>query len=145
MGGGGTVEGYTRLQSPYDFINSPWTGGGGPHQTAAGRVEIEPCRLAPLIAIYREPTHNMIREPRAERLKPSSRRRSTDLLSFRRERPCRNRIVPPNRLPGSLAEAPCARRQFHDDGKVGAAARTFAGASKARQTNRTHQAPSTKK
>ena len=25
MGGGGTVEGYTRLQSPHDFINSPWT------------------------------------------------------------------------------------------------------------------------
>src|SRR5438309_4271548 len=26
-GGGGTVEGCTRLQSPHNFIKSPWTGG----------------------------------------------------------------------------------------------------------------------
>jgi hypothetical protein len=85
------------------------------------------------------------REPRTERLNPFAGRRATDLLSFRRERPCHNQIVPLDRFPGSLAKAPGACGQLHDPGQVGSAARAFPGASKARPTNWAHQEPSTKK
>jgi hypothetical protein len=86
-----------------------------------------------------------VRTPRAERQNASAGQRATDLLRFRRERPCRNRIVLPNRIPSSFAQTPGAPGEFHHNGQVRPAARAFAGASEARQTNWTHQAPWTKK